>query len=381
LIVMEDPPWPPPPPDAARHPLAGSRGDDGAILGGVAHELGMRTGVDPLWYRIGFVVLTPFNGLGALLYLGLWLILRGRRRSPVGPLVVAGMAVIAISCVVLLDGPGTNYLDSPWTLVFVLAGIAVALWQPRTATEPGPVVGDTRDHEWAPPPAPSLTEAREVRPRSALGRWTLAAALVVGAGGAIGYQLADDGLHPERWLGAAAVVCGIGITIGAWRGRALWLVVPALLFAGSGFVAGHAARAGIDELDAGSREFRVDGFVPRGLPVREDLVAGEIEVTLVTAPAATIRSDLRVGLGLIELVVDDDLTVEVRAHVYDGDIVVNGVERPNDGEALDIRVGSGATPDFVIDATVSTGKLEISRRPLELRDAGAGERRFEVEEG
>ena len=72
---------------------------------------------------------------------------------------------------------------------------------------------------------------------------TLAVALLVAAAGAIGYQIAGDGLHPERWLGAAAAVCGAGMVIGAWRGRALWLVLPGLLFAGSGFVAGHAARA------------------------------------------------------------------------------------------------------------------------------------------
>jgi phage shock protein PspC (stress-responsive transcriptional regulator) len=374
-MVMEDPPWPPPAPGAARHLLARSRPDDGAILGGVAQDLGVRTGVDPLWYRIGFVVLTPFSGLGALLYLGLWLVLRGRRRSPVGPLVVAGVAVIAVSCVVLLDGPGTNYLDSPWTLVFVLAGIAVALWQPRTETEPVTAVDDARDRDWAPPSSPTIAVTRETRPPSTLGRWTLAAALVVGAAGAIGYQLSDDGLHPERWLGAAAVVCGIGITIGAWRGRALWLVVPGVLFAGSGFVAGHAARAGIDEVEVGSLDFQVDDTTPRGLPVREHLIAGEIEVTLVSAPPTGTRSDLRVGLGLIELIVDDDLTVEVRAHVYDGDIVVNGVDRPNDGEPLDIRIGPGATADVVIDATVSTGKLEISRRPL--ARLGIDERRFE----
>ena len=132
--------------------------------------------------------------------------------------------------------------------------------------------------------APSPTSAAaatvtEPRPPSVLGRWTLAVALLVGAAGAIGYQLNGDGLHPERWLGAAAVVCGIGIVVGAWRGRALWLVVPGLLFAGSGFVAGHAARAGIDGLEVGTR---YPGSAPSGrsaYPKREDLVAGKIEVT------------------------------------------------------------------------------------------------------
>ena len=151
-------------------------------------------------------------------------------------------------------------------------------------------------HAASPRPAPRSPSAvapastarsgtvREPRPPSALGRWALASALLVGAAGAIGYQLDGDGLHPERWLGAAAGVCGIGIVIGAWRGRALWLVVPGLLFAGSGFVAGHAARAGIDEFEAGTRHVWVDSARRVGLPDQEDLVAGEIEVTLFSAP-------------------------------------------------------------------------------------------------
>ena len=47
-----------------------------------------------------------------------------------GPLVIAGAAVIVLSCVLLLEN-GTNYIANRWTIVFVLAGVAVALWQPR----------------------------------------------------------------------------------------------------------------------------------------------------------------------------------------------------------------------------------------------------------
>jgi phage shock protein PspC (stress-responsive transcriptional regulator) len=360
--LVEASPWPPPATDAAADPIGSTRrADDGAILAGVASELGARTGADPLWFRIAFVVLAVFSGLGVLLYLGSWLILRGRRRSQYGPMVIAGAAVIVVSCVLLLEN-GTSYIASPWTIVFVLAGIAVALWQPRAVPESVDAVAVDR----APPPtsAATATTLTEPRPPSVLGRWTLALALLVGAAGAIGYQLDGDGLHPERWLGAAAAVCGIGMVVGAWRGRALWLVVPALLFAGSGFVAGHAARAGIDGLEAGTRYHSVGSVRPFGLPEREDLVAGKIEVTVFSAPPNVARSDLRVGLGEIDLIVDDDSTIDVRAHVYDGDIVINGVTQPNDGDVQVIRIGPGATAEAVISATVSVGRLEITERNL-----------------
>jgi phage shock protein PspC (stress-responsive transcriptional regulator) len=357
---VEASPWPPPASDAAVDPIANTaRVDDGAILAGVARDLGTRTGVDPLWFRIAFVVLAVFSGLGVLLYGGSWLILRGRRRSPFGPLVIAGAAVIVTSCVLLLEN-GTSYIASPWTIVFVLAGIAVALWQPRGI--PDSAVAIAGDRASTPKPAPSAVA--EPRTPSVLGRWTLALALLVGAAGAIGYQVNGDGLHPERWLGAAAMVCGIGMVVGAWRGRALWLVVPALLFAGSGFVAGHAARAGIDGLEVGTRYHSVGSVRPFGLPVREDLVAGLIEVTVYSAPPNEARSDLRVGLGEIDLVVDEDVTIDVRAHVHDGDIVVNGMTQSNDGDVQVIRIGPGATADAVISATVSVGRLDITERDL-----------------
>jgi phage shock protein PspC (stress-responsive transcriptional regulator) len=358
---VEASPWPPPAGDAAVDPIGSTpRVDDGAILAGVARDLGARTGVDPLWFRIAFVVLAVFSGLGVLLYGGSWLILRGRRRSPFGPLVIAGAAVIVFSCVLLLEN-GTSYIASPWTIVFVLAGIAVALWQPRGIPESAVALGFDRGPSTTAATSATVTEPR---PPSVLGRWTLAFALLVGAAGAIGYQLNGDGLHPERWLGAAAAVCGIGMVIGAWRGRALWLVVPALLFAGSGFVAGHAARAGIDGLEAGTRYHSVGSVRPFGLPEREDLVAGRIEVTVFSAPPNDARSDLRVGLGEIDLIIDEDVTIYVRAHVHDGEIVVNGVTQPNDGDLQVIRIGSGEAAEAVISATVSVGQLEITERNI-----------------
>ncbi len=49
--------------------------DDDRILGGVAGFLAGRLGVDPLWVRIGFVLLALAGGIGLVLYAGLWLVL------------------------------------------------------------------------------------------------------------------------------------------------------------------------------------------------------------------------------------------------------------------------------------------------------------------
>jgi phage shock protein C len=44
------------------------------MIAGVASGLAAYFGIDPLFIRIAFVVLTLINGLGAVLYFALWLI-------------------------------------------------------------------------------------------------------------------------------------------------------------------------------------------------------------------------------------------------------------------------------------------------------------------
>ena len=55
--------------------------DDDRILGGVAGFLAGRLGVDPLWVRIGFVLLALAGGIGIVLYAGLWLVLTTDRST------------------------------------------------------------------------------------------------------------------------------------------------------------------------------------------------------------------------------------------------------------------------------------------------------------
>lgn len=51
-----------------------TRSRDERIIAGVAGGLAAYFGIDPLFIRIGFIVLALFNGIGIMLYLALWLI-------------------------------------------------------------------------------------------------------------------------------------------------------------------------------------------------------------------------------------------------------------------------------------------------------------------
>lgn len=52
-----------------------SRSRTDRVLGGVAGGLADYLGVDPILVRLGFLVLALFQGIGAILYLALWILL------------------------------------------------------------------------------------------------------------------------------------------------------------------------------------------------------------------------------------------------------------------------------------------------------------------
>lgn len=68
-------------PDTAQLPRRFMRNPRGQILGGVANGFASYFGLDPLWFRIGFVALTFASGFGILLYLILWAIMPEAKTS------------------------------------------------------------------------------------------------------------------------------------------------------------------------------------------------------------------------------------------------------------------------------------------------------------
>ena len=335
-----------PPPSELRPPQP--------VFGGVAALLAGRLAIDALWIRIAFVLLALVGGVGVLVYGAMWLALvvgqaPGKRWARVtgGALLVFGLPLILTN--------GFSFFDGPTAVLALLAGLAVALWQPR-ATTPMPVPATAPVEVAVPVPAPR--PERPARPPSILGRLTLGIAVLVAAVGALIDQANGGRLHPEQWLGAAAVVCGVGLVAGAFAGRALWLAVPAVLFAGTGFVAGEAARIGVHPTAVFGDEFMFVGNAdPGGVTQREHVAVGRIEVAIDGAPLSPVAIDARVGIGEIDVRVAGDVTVEVRAEVDHGTVDVDGVRR-SDGT---FSIGPEGAPDVVVTAIIGRGDLEIDR--------------------
>ncbi|MEA2973726.1 MAG: hypothetical protein QOG82_2184 [Actinomycetota bacterium] len=178
-----------PPPPGSRPPLGGlTRATDDTVISGLCGGLGRHFGVDPLVFRIAFVVMSLAGGTGILLYLVGWALvpddqgqsfgarwLPGKDKARSHKLLAAAMAGIGVLLLMdeIFDGHGDDF---PLGLVLVGVGAAV-LWSRRDGraippgsvpppvpppptggwTEPAPVAASA-------PPTPSAPSAEEDAP-------------------------------------------------------------------------------------------------------------------------------------------------------------------------------------------------------------------------
>ncbi len=148
-----------PPPPGSRPPLGGlTRATDDTVISGLCGGLGRQFGIDPLVFRIAFVVMSLAGGTGILLYLIGWALvpddqgktfgaqwLPGKDRSH--KLLAAGLAGVGVLLLLdrITDGHGD---DIPLGLVLIGLGAAV-LWSRRG----GQTIPPT------PPPASTVSAA------------------------------------------------------------------------------------------------------------------------------------------------------------------------------------------------------------------------------
>ena len=189
-----------------------------------------------------------------------------------------------------------------------------------------------------------------------LGRWTLGLALIVASVGALVDQVNGGRLHPEQWLGGAAIVCGLGLLIGAVRGHARWLIAPALLLAAAGYSAGVLAAIGIEAGDTfGNRTISISGDTPGG-GLSASVGAGQVWIGIDAVPDGPVTVDARVGFGNIDINANTDVAVEVRTDIDRGDARLYG--QPHTGDVM--RLGPDRQPDVIVLARVGVGQVNLS---------------------
>ncbi len=332
-----------PPPGAYPPPrrLTRSRGD--RMVGGVCGGLARYWNTDPTLLRILTVVLTLATG-GAFLvgYIIAWIAIPD---EPMGPYAPFG------------QGPRADQVG------FAAGG--------------NPPYADQATQY---PPAP--------RERSYLG-WLIvsAAVLVAGVLGLIGY-LASPSI--QFWgivFGVILAILGVGLLVGAWYGRARWLVFLAvpMAFLTFGTVAlGNWVQdspnwdrwsVGSGSLSIGDRAWVVTPTAAAGSPLEYNLSAGDavLDLTGLTAGPATepgdateVSIDAGVGLGQLVVLIPADMRLELAAEVNVGQITVPGRDLVEGSDlALDTTIEplAGRDPAYIVtlDAAIGAGNLEVRR--------------------
>lgn len=340
-------------PQAPSPPRMLLRSTDDRVLGGVAGGLGAYFGVDPVFFRVGFVALTFLGGLGVFLYVAALLFVPSQRAGGGQPPTRSRALTIAAAVVLVVLG-GAILFDGHWWFggffgpLALLLVLGAAVWWLIWGRSDG-----------TPPSA-----------RSTLTRIALVLLVLVGSGAL--FIASAWGSAAGGGVAVAILVIAIGalLSLAAFRGGARWLVVPALaIAAGLGFV----AAADID-LDGGYGERT---YAPVSLAdVRSgyDLGAGKLQVDLrgVEFTGGARRLDLEVGLGEAVLVVPRDLCVIADADVGAGYLRV--LEWDNGGLNVTWDDGGSARPArrLLVDAHVGVGSLEVVHDPHDVDWQHAG---------
>ena len=169
------PPSPPPPspPEPPRKRLQRSRHD--RVIAGVAGGLGEYFDIDPVIFRIGFVVLAFLGGAGILLYPAAWLLLpeEGHRRSIGESWVRSGrhghwlpITLIVIGGLILAGDLSARHHDGGigFAVAAIVIGFLLLRRQPRTPRPPEPWSGTPQPPEPGAPPTTTTTESFPTEP-------------------------------------------------------------------------------------------------------------------------------------------------------------------------------------------------------------------------
>ena len=425
--IQTPPPQPPLPPQSQPQPSQGPpaepyppitalrRSRSNRKLFGVAGGLGHYAGVDPLIFRILFVVLTFFGGSGLLLYALAWLLvpeegeqesegqrlLHGRTNRSTVSTVVAGLVALILGLVLmgtLLDtGPGLGGLGA-LVVVSVLVvlllrngrrpgvdgypDVSTASYSPAYGPVPPPepgAFGQTPGTAYAqtspafvPPGPPTYTAPTASwvppppappREKSVLGRVTVSAALIVVGLMAAWNSASDDDFKVVSVFAAALAVVAAGLLVGAVVGRSWGLIWLGILLT----IATGISNAADQELDGGVGE---RSWVPTTVAEAERtfrLGIGDAELDLTRLPAGSeVDVETRLGVGSLRIIVPVDARVVVEGDVGVGDLQL--FDEPDlDGTDLH-RETTSLPPSGVeggtlihIDAEVGLGELVVRR--------------------
>lgn len=327
----------------------------GRLIGGVCSGLGAHFDVDPILFRIAFVGLAIFSGVGIALYLAFLLLTpeEGARRAPIhlrrsAWRSVLGFVVVVVAAGIALHAASRAGLGGSWRFgvglgwLVLVGGVAALIWRRlRGGAERWRGSGDRR----------------------LLGLLALGTALVVEA-----ILLAVTGAWvagiDERVAAWVVVALGVVLVVASFTGWARRLMLPACVFA---LAVAVIAAAHVDlHGGMGERAYR-----PRTLSEVRDgyrLGVGRLEIDLrgIAFPPGSTELNVRLGIGELVVLVPHGVCVETGARVGGG--YVGALEDRSGGFDVDWSQRPSAptsTPRLVVEGRVGLGALLVADHPVE----------------
>jgi phage shock protein PspC (stress-responsive transcriptional regulator) len=383
------------------------RSDSDRIFAGVCGGLGEHFGVNAWWFRWAFIFLALFAGIGVLIYVLTWITIPGPDEDePIIARWVEGVdwsdggtvfGIVLVGVAVILFATQVIHISGLLVLAAVLFLLGVLLYRgdlivPRgSGSTPQPpsssstvkteavavydASGDVeevavetveidRDESSAPMPdsavPPPQTPPRPPRERSMLGRLTIAVGLIVVATMAlVGVSDFSVVIQPFYYFAAIIAVLGGGLLIGAWVGRARWLIIIGIIV---------TPMLWISMLFPVTWDFSAGDFQHTPATVQEveaayDQGMGQmtIDLTALSPSELTQVGTIQASLGLGEMIVQlpDDVGVVLLADIGAGE--VTGPFRSVSGIGLDVTRELGPEPAvLVLDLEVGAGAIQIS---------------------
>ncbi|CAN5128773.1 hypothetical protein BH18ACT5_BH18ACT5_10290 [soil metagenome] len=331
------------------------------IISGAAAGVAERLGISATVIRTVWVILA-FTGIGIPLYLLAWLLIpaEGEGQSIgeqwMGKLGTGqgwiGVILVVIAIAVLT--PALPFVDGGVLIPTILLAGGILLYQQTTgrATTAKP----ERLTNVAPETTGPKRPIRPATPPSPLGQITIGAT-VIGLGILALIDRATPAIEagPRHYFALAVTILGLGVLVGAFFGRARWLIPFGLL------LIPVTAGAGIVEYGNTAREQTLRPTTFAELESVYELGVGELTIDLSELPwnGEAIEVAGSVGVGRLELILPPNVAIEAVTEVGIGASVNPSATEGGLGVEHNYTVGVGAGGTVTANLEVGIGEIEV----------------------